>query len=152
MKQRSEFMFRRTNKKRFARHAGLLTVGMGLQAVGCGEVRYRDAIYASAPAKRIVFRGDVGVVEVVPAEVVKVALAVRAPEGAALVQDNQVDGIFEVITKCRTPILCAVDAEIHVPDGVPIEIEIDRGEVWATGVHELNVVVGEGDVENFGGF
>ena len=140
-------MLRRATRKRFAKHASFLTVGMGLQAVGCGEVRYRDAIHADSPVKRVVFRGDVGIVEVVPSETVKVALAVRAPDGAALVQDNQVDGIFEVTTKCRTPILCAVDAEIHVPDGVPIEIEIDRGEVWATGAHELNVLVGEGDVD-----
>jgi len=137
---------RRTNK-RFAIHAGILVVGASLQAVGCGEVRYRDAVSPEEEVRRVVFRGDVGVIEIVPSATAKVDLAVRAPEGAALVQHNQVDGVFEITTKCRTPILCAVDAEIFVPEGVPVDIEIDRGEVWATGIRELNVLVGEGDVD-----
>ncbi len=140
-------MARRIKDRRFAVQVGLLLTGAGLQAVGCGEVRYRDAVSADDTVRKVVFRGDVGVVEIVPSSAAKVDLAVRAPEGAALVQHSQVDGVFEVTTKCRTPILCAVDAEIFVPEGVPVEVEIDRGEVWATGIQELNVMVGEGDVD-----
>ena len=125
-------MARRLTNRRFVTQAGLLLTAAGLQAVGCGEVRYRDAVTAEDTVRKVVFRGDVGVVEIVPSEAAKVDLAVRAPEGAALVQHSQVDGVLEVTTKCRTPILCAVDAEIFVPAGVPVE---------------LNVLVGEGDVD-----
>jgi hypothetical protein len=127
--------------------AGVLLTGVALQAVGCGEVRYRDAVHAEPGLERVVFRGDVGIVEIVPSPHAKVNLAVRAPDGAASIQHRQVDGVFEVTTRCRTPILCAVDAEIHVPEGIPIEIELDRGEVWSTGVQAMSVTVGEGDVD-----
>jgi len=133
--------------KRIAAQAGLLMTGVALQAIGCGEVRYRDAVHAEPDVQRVVFRGDVGIVEIVSSTSAKVNLAVRAPDGAASVQHRQIDGVFEVITRCRTPILCAVDAEIHVPEGVPVEIELDRGEVWATGIQSMNVTVGEGDVD-----
>ena len=140
-------MARRIHDKRFVVQISLLLTGVGLQAIGCGEVRYRDAFRADDVVRKVVFRGDVGVVEIVPSSSAKVDLAVRAPEGAALVQHSQVDGVFEVTTKCRTPILCAGDAEVFVPDGVPVDVEIDRGEVWSTGVQDLNVSVGEGDVD-----
>ncbi len=133
--------------RRIALQAGVLMSFVGLQAVGCGEIRYRDSIRPEEDVQRIVFRGDVGIVEIVPDAQAHVDLAVRAPDGAASVQHRQTDGVFVVTTRCRTPILCAVDAEIHVPEGVPVEIELDRGEVWATGVQALSVSMGEGDVD-----
>ena len=102
------------------------------QSAGCGEVRYRDTISAEQQVRRIVLQGDMGIVELVPATTTKVDYAVRAPEGAALIQYTEFDGVLQVSTRCRTPILCAVDAEVHVPAGVPVEVELDRGEVWAT--------------------
>jgi hypothetical protein len=55
------------------------------QISGCGEVRYRDATVAASTIERIQFRGDVGVVDLVPAKIAKVEYAVRAPDGAASV-------------------------------------------------------------------
>jgi hypothetical protein len=140
-------MNRISPNRRIALQAGILMTGVSLQAVGCGEVRYRDVVHAESTVQRVVFRGDVGIIEVVPASTAKVNLAIRAPDGAASVQHRLVDGVFEVTARCRTPILCAVDAEIHVPEGVPVEVELDRGEVWATGIRSMSVSVGEGDVD-----
>ena len=36
--------------------------GVGLQAVGCGEVRYRDALHAEKEVQKVIFSGDVGIV------------------------------------------------------------------------------------------
>ena len=126
---------------------GLLVAGVSLQGVGCGEIRYRDGIQPTQQVHRIEVHGDVGVIEVVPSDVAKIDFAVRAPEGAAHVQHTEFDGVLVVNTRCRTPILCSVDAEVHVPSGVQVEIELDRGEVWATGVGDIDVSVGEGEVD-----
>jgi hypothetical protein len=127
---------------------GALVVSMvAFQATGCGEIRYRDAIVAGPEVRRIIVRGDVGVIEIVPGTQARVDLAVRAPEGAALIQHHEVDRVLEVRSSCRTPILCAVDAEVHVPEGVPVQVEIDRGEIWATGVNGLDLSVGDGEVD-----
>ena len=117
------------------------------QSSGCGEVRYRDTITSEQTVRRVVVQGDMGIVEVVPGATPKVDYAVRAPEGAALIQYTEFDGVLQVTARCRTPILCAVDAEVHVPAGVPVEVELDRGEVWATGIGNIDVSVGEGEVD-----
>jgi hypothetical protein len=127
--------------------ASILVSGIAFQATGCGEIRYRDAIVGNSNIQRIIVKGDVGVIAIVPGTQVRVDFAVRAPEGAALIQHHEYDGILEVRSSCRTPILCAVDAEVHVPAGVPVQVELDRGEVWSTGVDSLDISVGEGDVD-----
>jgi hypothetical protein len=117
------------------------------QSAGCGEVRYRDTIRTDQSVKRIIIQGDMGVVELVPSESAKVDYAVRAPEGAAHIQHTEFDGVLQVTARCRTPILCSVDAEVHVPANVPVDVELDRGEVWATGIGAIDVSLGEGDVD-----
>ena len=105
---------------------GLIVALFGLgQTAGCGEVRYRDTIRPEADIQRVVLHGDIGTVEVVQARLPRVRYAVRAPEGAALVQYTEFDGVLQVNTRCRTPILCSVDAEIHIPYGVDVEVELD---------------------------
>jgi len=126
---------------------GIFCVAVFLQSAGCGEVRYRDTISPQTSIQKLVLQGDVGVVEVVPSDRTRVEYAVRAPEGTALVQYTEFDGVLQVNTRCRTPILCSVDAEIHIPMDVHLDIELDRGEVWATGVGAINVSVGQGLVD-----
>jgi hypothetical protein len=122
-------------------------VAVAAQISGCGEVRYRDATVAASTIERIQFRGDVGVVDLVPAKIAKVEYAVRAPDGAASVTPVERDGVLEVRAKCHTPVLCAVDAQIFVPEGVTVEIDLGMGEVWSTGLGNLNISVGQGDVD-----
>ena len=139
-----EDMAKLSANRRALVQASILIAGIAFQATGCGEVRYRDAIVGDSSIQRIIVKGDVGVIEIVPSNHARVDFAVRAPEGAALIQHHEYDGILEVRSSCRTPILCAVDAEVHVPAGVPVQVELDRGEVWSTGVDVLDISVGEG--------
>jgi len=118
-----------------------------LQSAGCGEVRYRDTITPENTIQKLILQGDIGIVEVVPGNRARVDYAVRAPEGTASIQYTEVDGVLQVYTRCHTPILCSVDAEIHVPTNVHLDIELDRGEVWATGVGPINVSMGDGLVD-----
>lgn len=142
-----EDMAKLSANRRALVQASILIAGIAFQATGCGEVRYRDAIVGDSSIQRIIVKGDVGVIEIVPSNHARVDFAVRAPEGAALIQHHEYDGILEVRSSCRTPILCAVDAEVHVPAGVPVQVELDRGEVWSTGVDVLDISVGEGEVD-----
>ena len=118
-----------------------------LSSIGCSEVRYRDSISGGPGIERIVIRGDVGLIQLVPSAVARIDLAIRAPEGAAFVQLKEVEGLLEVSSRCRTPVLCAVDAEVHVPPNAKVEVELDRGEVWATGIGSVDISVGEGEVD-----
>lgn len=140
-------MAKLTPVRRTVIQGAVLAAVIASQSAGCGEVRYRDTITADQQVRRIVLQGDMGIVELVPSATTKVDYAVRAPEGAALIQYTEFDGVLQVSTRCRTPILCAVDAEVHVPAGVPVEVELDRGEVWATGIGNIDVSVGEGEVD-----
>ena len=140
-------MAKLTPVRRTVLQGATLAAIIASQSAGCGEVRYRDTITADQPVRRVVIQGDMGIVELVPASATKVDYAVRAPEGAALIQYTEFDGVLQVSARCRTPILCAVDAEVHIPDGVPVEVELDRGEVWATGIGNIDVSVGEGEVD-----
>jgi hypothetical protein len=138
-------------RKMCAQQASLLFLCLSVSA-GCGEIRYRDVIAPTKPIHRIEINGDSGVVEIVPADSPRVEFAVRAPDGVATVSHEERDGVLTVNARCRTPILCGVDTEIHVPDGVAISIALNKGEVWATGVADLNISLGEGsiDVETIG--
>ena len=130
----------------------LVAVAGTAPATGCGEVRYRDDIRPDGDIQKLVVNGDVGIIEIIPSDATRIEYAVRAPEGTALVQHTEVDGILEMTSRCRTPILCSVDTEIHVGPNVILEVELDRGEVWATGVGAINVSVGDGtvDIESLG--
>jgi hypothetical protein len=134
-------------RKRVLINTGVALCVIALQVTGCGEVRYRDGVMASDPVKRIVIHGDVGVIELVPGTTAKVDFAVRAPEGVSSVQHSETDGVLQLIARCHTPILCAVDVEVQVPPGVAVEIDLGFGEVWATGVPDLDISVGQGEVD-----
>lgn len=120
---------------------------LGLLVVGCGDVRYRDGVTAEYPVEKIHLSGDVGVVDIVPGEVAKVEYAVRAPDGAANVQSTEKGGQLSTTARCHTPVLCSVDVQVHVPDGVGVEVDLGLGEVWSTGVGDLSVSVAQGDVD-----
>ena len=114
---------------------------------GCGDVRYRDGIVAKEAVERIQLTGDVGVVDVVPGDSAKIEYAVRAPEGAASVQSAEKGGVLSTVARCHTPVLCSVDVQVHVPVGVSVEVDLGLGEVWSTGVEDLGISVGQGDVD-----
>jgi len=136
-----------SSRNRVLLNAGVVLCGVALQSTGCGEVRYRDGVTATAKVQRIVVRGDVGVIELVPGPTAQVEFAVRAPEGVSSVQTSEIDGVLQLVARCHTPILCAVDAEVHVPPGVSVEIDLGFGEVWSTGVADLDISVGQGEVD-----
>ena len=140
-------MSTRTSRTRVLLTAGATLCGIALQATGCGEVRYRDGVAATTPIERIVVRGDVGVIELVPGSTAQVDYAVRAPEGVSSVQHDESDGVLQLVARCHTPILCAVDAEVRVPPGVPVEVDLGFGEVWSTGVSDLDISIGQGEVD-----
>ena len=145
-------MAAQSTNRRVMIQGGLVAGLVAVYASGCGEIRYRDTISPDKAVTRVVVEGDVGVMELVPSETARVDYAVRAPEGAAHIQHTEFDGVLHVTARCRTPILCSVDAEIHVPEGVPVEVSLASGEVWATGVGSIDVSIGQGsaDIESSG--
>ena len=116
-------------------------------AIGCDDVRYRDGAVAKDSVERIQLKGDVGVVDIVPGDVAKVEYAVRAPDGAASVQSSEKGGVLSTVARCHTPVLCSVDVQVHVPNGVGVDVDLGVGEVWSTGVEDLGIRVGQGDVD-----
>jgi hypothetical protein len=136
-----------SSRNRVLLNAGVALCVVALQVTGCGEVRYRDGVTASTKVQRIVVYGDVGVIELVPGTTAKVDFAVRAPEGVSSVQHSEIDGVLKLVARCHTPILCAVDVEVHVPPGVGVEVDLGFGEVWSTGVADLDISVRQGEVD-----
>ena len=140
-------MAKLTPVRRTVLQGAALAAIIASQSAGCGEVRYRDTITADQPVRqgghsrrhghrrgrsRVGHQGR---------------LRRASPRRRRAHQYTEFDGVLQVSARCRTPILCAVDAEVHIPDGVPVEVELDRGEVWATGIGNIDVSVGEGEVD-----
>ena len=68
----------------------------------------------------------------------------RAPAGV-VEHDFQIEqGGLTVSAMCTTPVFCAVDAVVQVPVNVDVRVEMDHGEVWVTGIHDVNVILGDG--------
>ena len=122
-------------------------LGLAVLLGGCSDVRYRDGIVAQGPVQQIQIEGDVGVIDLVPSKTAKVEYAVRAPEGVANVQGSETDGVLRTSARCSTPVLCAVDMQVHVPVDVGVSVDFDVGEVWSTGVGQLSVRVGQGEID-----
>ena len=91
--------------------------------------------------------GDVGLIEIVPSRQVRVVQDLRAPEGAVEREEQLVDGHLQITTRCKSPVFCSVDTRIMVPEGVPVDVELARGEIWATGVGNLDVELGSGTLD-----
>jgi len=128
-----------------SRPAGLLSLGsllLGLAA--CGEVRRVEVAPPTGRVQEITVRVDSGVIEVVTSTRVRVVQEIHAPEGAVERREKIVAGHLTIESRCKSPVFCSVDTRIWVPDGVPVHLELGQGEVWATGVGDLEIDLGTG--------
>ncbi len=112
--------------------------------VGCSQVREREVIVPEGHVDELVLHVSNGSVEVVRADTMRVELAMRAPEGVVDRSSRQEDGILTVTASCTTPVFCAVDVVAQVPAEMAVRVDMGRGEVWATGVRDLNVSLSDG--------
>ncbi|MCB9778063.1 MAG: hypothetical protein H6742_05835 [Alphaproteobacteria bacterium] len=137
-------------KKQSPALRGALVV-LGLTLVGqvaCSQVRYTEAFMPEGDVQRVVVRSDAGQVEVVTATVLRVERDIRAPEAAlALTHELQADGTLLIEARCRRLLPCAVDTRVEVPAGMPVEIDVGTGDIWATGVASLALDLGEGTAD-----
>jgi len=126
-----------------ARGAVLAAMGMG---AACVPVRYTEVFTPEGEVSRVVIEVEHGGVEVVPADVVRVERAVRGPEGAATLEHHLArDGTLTLTARCPGLLPCGVDTRLALPPEVPVALTIGEGEVWATGVDDLQLDLTEGD-------
>jgi len=123
-----------------------------LSVSACNNVRYNEAFYPEGNVGTVVLRIDEGVVDLVPGHRLRVERAVRAAEGTLTLSHHVDDGVLVIEARCRTFIQCPVDTEVAVPEGVDVQVELGRGEVWATGIATLGIELRDGtaDVETTG--
>ena len=131
-----------------ARSAGwsLALVAVPL-AFGCSPVRYTEAFHPEDPVTAIRIDVDEGTVELVPGARLRVERAIRAPEQSLDLRHDVVDGVIVLTARCTSIIPCAVDTRVDVPEGLPVTVNLSDGEVWATGVSDLRLALGEGSAD-----
>ena len=126
-------------------------IGLGvvlLALTGCTTVRYVETFEPEGVVERVIVRSDVGTVELLPGDGLRVERAIRAPEGALTLSHVVQDGTLTLEARCRALLPCAVDVQVVVPEGTPVDVELGHGEVWATGLSAaLDVQIGDGDAD-----
>lgn len=126
---------------------GLGLLGAALATSACDSARYTEAFTPEGDYQAVSLRVDHGDVELVAGEGVWVERTVRAAEGTLELSHDIVDGVLVLQARCTTPIPCAVDTVLQIPEGLPVSVELGSGSVWASGIAELDVQVGEGNLE-----
>jgi hypothetical protein len=124
-----------------------LLLGILLSTVACLPVRYTERFVPEGEIREILVRSDSGDVELRSADSLRIQRTIRAPDGAVELSHTVEDGKLTLDAHCTTLLPCGVDLEIDIPEGVAVRVEIDQGEVWATGLARLQVKVGMGDVD-----
>jgi hypothetical protein len=135
--------------------ARVAAVAVVLGVGACVPVRYTEVFSPEGEVSRVLLEVDQGGVEIVPADAVRVERAVRGPEGAAeLRHELRRDGTLVLTARCPGVLPCGVDTRIAVPPGLPVTVALGEGEVWATGLDDLQLDIAEGsaDVEVRGRF
>lgn len=135
--------------------ASVASVLAALPVVGslaCTQVRYTEAFSPEGQVDRIVVLADAGLVELVAGDSLRVERAIRAPEAALTLGHHVQDGTLYLEAHCARLLPCAVDTHVEVPAGVPVRVDLGRGEVWATGISRLDLELDQGaaDVEVLG--
>ena len=140
-------MSRRAHSTRF-----FLALSVAL-SIGCTQhVRYTERFEPEGPVQRIVLSVDEGMVELTAGDKLSVERSIRAAQGTLALSHDLVDGVLRIDAHCTSLIPCAVDSRVVVPDGVAVEVELGSGELWASGIGELQARLGDGeaDVEVYG--
>jgi hypothetical protein len=113
----------------------------------CGEPRRVSIEPPVGSVDAVTIRVDIGIVEIVPGRTLRVEQVLRAPKGAVVHTERVVDRHLQVEARCKSPVFCSVDTRIRLPAGTAISIELHRGEVWATGVGDLDIELGTGSLD-----
>ena len=126
----------------------LLAASLTTTVIGCETARYTEAFEPTGEITRVVIRSDSGAVELVSGSELRVERTIRAPEGA-LSLSHQVelndDGSGETLVleaRCTPLIPCAVDMRVEVPAGIPVEVTLGTGDVWASDISALIKIIG----------
>ncbi len=129
-------------RSRMALVLSLGTLQAGL--TGCGDVGRIEAGRPDLDVDEITVRSDIGVIEVVTGARVRVVQELRGPEGT-IDRTEHFDGShLQIDTRCKSHFFCSVDTRIKVPNDVPVHLELGDGEIWATGVGDLDIELGTG--------
>lgn len=112
-------------------------------ASGCG----RSVVDAFSPAEAVhtvIVDVDAGSVELVTGDALRVERTVRGSRRNLRLSHRVDDGVLTVTGRCVTVLPCALDVRVDVPEGVSTSVALGEGEVWATGITELDVSLGQG--------
>jgi len=118
----------------------------------CETTRYTEAFNPQGNITRIVVKIDAGNVELIEGDILRVERTIRGAEGA-LELSHRIEYAGEdvetlsLLAECVSVLPCAVDTRIIVPAGVPVDVELARGEVWATGIDGLSLELDRGSAD-----
>jgi len=115
--------------------------------VGCNKVRYNEAFYPEGTIHSVVVDMDVGNVELVQGDKLRVERIIRGPEGSLDLSHSTSDGVLSLNAHCVSFLPCAVDTQITVLQDVSVSISLNKGDVWATGINDLAVELATGDID-----
>jgi hypothetical protein len=146
----------RTPKKRHTASVGVfqprevpmhrLAPLIAVALAGCSAVRYREAWSPDAAVERVeieVERGDVRV----RTGPLRVQREIRAARGTLDLSHAIVDGTLVLRARCTTPLPCAVDTLLEVPDGLPVTLSVGAGAVDVRGGGAIHLELAEGVAE-----
>jgi hypothetical protein len=123
-----------------------------LVVTACDQPRYTESFKPEGNIARVVVQVDSGDIELFEGESLRVERTIRGAEGALELSHRielETDGTetLTLVAQCAALLPCGVDTRISVPAGVPVEIELTRGAVWASGIDQLSLELDRGDAD-----
>ena len=114
--------------------------------------RYTEGFNPQGNITRVVVKIDSGTVELIEGDTLRVERTIRGAEGALKLSHrieyaSEDAEVLSLIAECVSVLPCSVDTRIIVPAGVPVDIELARGEVWATGIDGLSLELDRGSAD-----
>ncbi|MFT5686681.1 MAG: hypothetical protein ACI8RZ_007637, partial [Myxococcota bacterium] len=137
-----------------AARKGILGILMGalLLTTACDTARYTEGFNPEGNITRIVVKVDAGNIELIEGDTLRVERTIRGAEGALelshrIEYTGEAAETLTLIAQCAALLPCSVDTRITVPAGTPVDVELARGAVWATGIDGLSLELDRGDAD-----
>ncbi|MED5372300.1 MAG: hypothetical protein VX899_14870 [Myxococcota bacterium] len=106
--------------------AALLAVGL---LVACEKSSVDEAFVIDEPFEQVQIHLEHGDLElgVHDSEDAWVERSLSGPSGGFALETRVEDGVLTMDMRCAVPHTCSVDAQVLIPAGVPVNVELDDG-------------------------
>ena len=129
---------------------GALAAALGVRAVlagGLSEATYSEDWRPPGAVHRVEIDADMGEIDIVVGERLRVQRAVTGPPGALNLRHSVTDGVLRLSGRCRAWLGCEVRHQLVIPAQVKVVARLGAGRARVKGVRDLVLHISHGTAE-----